>query len=115
MTIAQQRIEQLDVKTKQSLIHLFGSLGVFYELFYLIMKNEHQLDLYRPDGWSAKLSSVQYYRRLATERVVKECGIDADLMEDIYSDYFEEFANFQEKTPKLSNEEFITLLKKLIV
>ena len=115
MTVAQQRIEQLDKKTKQRLIALFGTLEIFYEVFYLMMQNEHQLDVYRPDGWSAKLSSVQYYRRLATERLQKECAIDADLLEDIYSDYFEDFANYRERAPKISNEEFLTVLKKLIV
>ena len=115
MTTAQQRIERLDKKKKQATIALFGSIDVFYETFYLMIKNEHQLDLYRPEGWSAKLSSAQYYRRLATEKIVKECFIDADLLEDIYSDYFEDFANYREKTPTISNEDFITILKKLIV
>ncbi len=115
MTTAQQRIEQLDKKTKQAIIALFGSIDVFYETFYLMMRNEHQLDLYRPEGWSVKLSSVQYYRRLATEKTLKECYIDAGLLEDIYSDYFEDFANYREKTPTISNEDFIIILKKLIV
>lgn len=115
MTLAQQRIEQLDKETKQRLIAMFGSLEIFYEIFYLMMQNEHQLDVYRPEGWSVKLSSVQYYRRLATERLQKECAVDADLLEDIYSDYFEDFANYRERTPKISNEEFLSILKKLII
>ncbi len=115
MTVAEQRIQKLPATSKQALIALFGSLTAFYETFYLMMRNEHQLDLCREEGWSERLRSVQYYRRLATERVAKDCALDADLLEDIYSDYFEDFAHYREREIQFSDEEFLAVLRKLIM
>ncbi len=115
MTVAEERIQKLSATSKQTLIALFGSLTAFYETFYLMMRNEHQLDLYREEGWAERLRSAQYYRRLATERVAQTCNVDADLLEDIYSDYFEDFAHYREREIQFTEAEFLAVLKKLIV
>lgn len=115
MTSAKQQIQKMPQATKQAVIEMFGSLDYFYDTFYLMMQNEHQLDLYRPEGWAQQLNSVQFYRRLATEKVQKLFGLNTDLLDDIYSDYFEDFAHYRTASTTISNEVFHTILKKLVL
>ena len=114
MTLAEQRIKKIKKETKEQIFNFFDSLDEFYETFYLMIKNEHQIDMQRPKDWENRLRSVQYYRHLATERIVKDCSVERDLMDDIYSDYFEDFANFRERKCALSEEKFLATIKKII-
>lgn len=114
MTTAEQRIKNLKKESRNQLLTFFDSLEEFYETFYLMIKNEHQIDIQRPKDWENRLRSVQYYRHLATERMVKDCFIERDLIDDIYSDYFEDFANFRERDCKLSEKKFLAEIKKII-
>ena len=114
MTTAEQRIKNLKKETKNQLFCFFDSLDEFYETFYLMIKTEHQIDMHRPKDWENRLRSIQYYRHLATERMVKDCSVERDLMDDIYSDYFDDFANFKERECRLSDEKFLALVKKII-
>lgn len=114
MTTTEQRIKNLKKETKEQILAFFDSLEEFYETFYLMIRNEHQIDMQRSKDWENRLRSVQYYRHLATERMVKDCFIERDLIDDIYSDYFEDFSNFKERKCNLSEEKFRARIKKMI-
>ena len=113
MTVAQERLQTLAEDTRMAINLWFGDVATFYAFFYTLTQKEHIIDQEKPAGWQEQLKAAQYYRRLCAKRAQKECGLPDELLEDIYSDYFEDFANYRDK--KLMDDKlFMSYLRKLI-
>lgn len=113
MTTAQERLQKLSDETRMAIQLWFGDVPTFYAFFYTITQKEHLIDLNKAQGWQEQLKAAQYYRRLCSKKVIKECVLPDELLEDIASDYFEDFANYREKT-LMDEKLFMSYLRKLI-
>ena len=67
----------------------------------------------KPEQYEEKLKAAQFYRRLATRRVITEEPELEEIIDDIFSDYHEAYANFQENKQPLAQKRFIEILNKL--
>lgn len=113
MTTAQKRLQALTDDTRAAINLWFGDMATFYAFFYTLTQKEHLIDQNKPQGWQEQLKAAQYYRRLCAKKAIKECMLPDELLEDIYSDYFEDFANYRDK--KIMDDKlFMSFLRKLI-
>lgn len=113
MTVAEKRLQELAEETRAAINLWFGDVPTFYAFFYTLTQKEHIIDQEKPAGWQEQLKAAQYYRRLCAKRAQKECNLPPELLEDIYSDYFEDFANYRE-TKRMDDKLFMSFLRKLI-
>ncbi len=114
MTKAEENLQKLGEVQTQCLKALFGSVQNFYDCIYLVTQTEHLLHENKPENWEQKLESAQFYRKLIDKRVLRDCEITEDLIADIRSDYFEDYANFCERKIALAQEEFVSIIQKLV-
>ena len=114
MTETQEKLQKLDQKVFAPLLPWFKDRMEFYHFFYHLIQSEHLIEMEKPDQYEEKLKAVQFYRRLAVRRVVNEEPILEDIIDDIFSDYHEAYANFQENKQPLAQKRFIEILNKLM-
>lgn len=113
MTKIQEYLASLTEEQKSKFAPIFGSVEKFYIVVYLIAKNEHVTDQEKPDRYEDRLQVIRQMRS-RVERLVTGFGLDGeDVVADIASDYFEDFVNYREPELDITNEEFITILKKI--
>ena len=114
MTKAQDMLAHLDDEQRRLTQEWFGDLNTLYAFFYSLIQREHLTEQNHPEDWENQLKSIQFYRKLCSKRVKKECGLSQDLLEEIYSDYFEDFAHYREKN-LMEDKVFISFMRKLIM
>ena len=114
MTETQEKIQKLDQKTMAVLRPWFKDREEFYNFFYHLIQSEHLIEMEKPENYEEKLKAVQFYRRLAVKRVVAEDAVFEELIDDIFSDYHEDYANFQENKQPLAQKRFLEILNKLM-
>lgn len=114
MTKATTTLQNLSEENKRAVEKLFGSSDILYNCFYLLAKTEHDIQQGQKEDWKNHLESAQHYRNLAAKRTMDECQLPEGIIEDIFSDYFEDFANYREIKIKLTNETFVALINRLI-
>lgn len=113
MTKIQQYLADLSDEQKSLFVPVFGSVEKFYIVVYLIAKNEHVTDQEKPDRYEDRLQVIRQMRN-RVESLVSSFGLSGeDVVADIASDYFEDFVNYREPALDITNEEFITILKKI--
>ena len=113
MTKIQQYLADLSDEQKSLFVPIFGSVEKFYIVVYLIAKNEHVTDQEKPDRYEDRLQVIRQMRN-RVESLVSSLGFSGeDVVADIASDYFEDFVNYREPELDITNEEFITILKKI--
>lgn len=114
MTEAQEKIKKLDQKVLAVLRPWFKDTEEFYHFFYHLIQSEHLIEMEKPDQYEEKLKAVQFYRRLAVKRIVNEEPALEEVIDDIFSEYHEDYANFQENKQPLAQKRFIEILNKLM-
>ena len=114
MTETQLKIKKLDQRLVAVLRPWFKDREEFYHFFYHLIQNEHLIEMEKPENYEEKLKAVQFYRRLAVKRVVAEDTAFEELIDDIFSDYHEAYANFQENKQPLAQKRFLEILNKLM-
>lgn len=106
-------LKKLPVEAKEKITTTYGSMDRFYAAVYLIAKNEHLLQLEKPAAWEQKIRTVHAYQGMI-RFMLDELGLSGkDILADIAGDYLEDYVNFREKDFGMTNEEFISLLKRL--
>lgn len=113
MTQTQLKIEKLDQKIFAPLLPWFKDRMEFYYFFYHLAQSEHIIEMNKPEQYEEKLRAAQFYRRLATKRVITEEPTLEDVIDDIFSDYHEDYANFRENKQPLAQKRFLEILNKL--
>lgn len=94
-------------------VPVFGSVEKFYTVVYLIARNEHVTDQEKPERYEDRLQVIRQMRE-RVERLVSSYGLDGpEVVADIASDYFEDFVNYREPELDITNEEFLSILRKI--
>lgn len=113
MTKIQQFLADLPEEKKALFVPVFGDVERFYTVVYLIARNEHVTDQEKPDRYEDRLQVIRQMRQRVEERV-SSFGLEGEeIVADIASDYFEDYVNYKELEPDITNEEFIAILQKI--
>ncbi|GKG74781.1 hypothetical protein CE91St1_39240 [Parabacteroides goldsteinii] len=113
MTKIQEYLAALPEDEKALFIPVFGSVDKFYTVVYLIIRNEHVTDQEKPERYEDRLQVIRQVKN-KVEELVSSYGLDGkEIVADIASDYFEDFVNYKEPEPDITNEEFIAIIRKL--
>lgn len=106
-------LKKLPTEAKKRIDATYDSVDKFYAIVYLVAKNEHLLQQTRPAAWEQKIRTVHAYQGMI-RFMLDELGLSGkDILADIASDYLEDYVNFREKDFEMTNEEFISILKRL--
>lgn len=113
MSQALKTIFAFTKEVKESIIKTYGSLDKFYATVYLIAKNEHYAQMSTIPAAQQRLKTIQAYQGIIRFKL-DELGVSGkELMDDIASDYLEDFVAFKEKDFGMTNEEFLAIIKRL--
>jgi len=113
VSTVKEYLENLPEDKKTSINEVFLSLDKFYAVVYLIAKNEHLTDLDKPERYEDRLAVIRQVRR-KIETFIDSIGLlGDDLISDISSDYFEDFVNYKESSFELTNEDFLSFIRKI--
>lgn len=113
MTQTKKKLSALPLPLKSKLIATFGSLDKFYATVYLIARNAHQAEISNIPGAEQRLRTIRAYQGMIQFQL-DEGEIDGKaLMDDITSDYLEDFVQYKEQDFGLTNEEFLAIIKRI--
>lgn len=108
-----EQIKEFPSEIQEKIKTVYGSLNRFYATVYLIAKNEHILQNEKPDQYEERLKVVHAYQGMI-RFMLEEAGLPGeDILADIASDYLEDYVNYREKDFGMSNEEFISIIKRI--
>ena len=100
-------------EVQQKLKELPGSATRFYATVYLIARNEHQCQMMAVPAADQRMKTIRAYQGLI-RFMLDELGLDGkDIMDAIASDYLEDFVNYREQSFGMTNEEFISIIKRI--
>lgn len=113
MTKTETYLSELPDEAKALFIPVFGSSEGFYATTYLIARNEHITSQEKPEQWEQKVEIIHFFQQ-KTESFLNSIGLDGkELLADIASDYFEDFVNYKERDFNMSNDDFLTVIRKI--
>ncbi len=109
MTKIQETLAMLPEEKKALFVPTFGDVDKFYITVYLIARNEHVTEQEKPDRYQDRLQI-----RGKVEKLVSSFGLEgSEIVADIASDYFEDYVNYKELNIRMTNEEFVDIVKKV--
>lgn len=113
MTKIQETLAALPEEKKALFTPLFGDVDRFYTVVYLIARNEHVTEQEKPDRFETRLDMIRSVRH-RIERLVSSFGLNgSETVADIASDYFEDYVNYREPEIRMTNEEFVDIIRKV--
>ena len=113
MSQIQEKLATLPDEKKRLFEPVFGSIDTFYEVIYLIAKNEHLTEQEKPARYEERLQVIRQMRQKAA-CLVSSFGLNGEeVVADIASDYFEDYAHYIDRTFDMQNEEYINYIKQL--
>lgn len=113
MTKIQETLASLPEEKKELFVPVFGDVDKFYEVVYLIARNEHLTDLDKPDRYEDRLQVIRQIRT-KVEKLVDSFGLSgSDVVADIASDYFEDYVAYREPDLSMTNEAFVDAIRRI--
>ncbi len=113
MTKIELFIHTLPDETAKNIHTLFGSTDMFYAVCYLIAKNEHINYLDKHEQWEIRDKIItNVWQNI--EIFLNNLSLNGkEILADIKSDYLEDFVQYRERTFTITNDEFISIIKKV--
>ena len=113
MSEIQQKLEKLPGKAIKKINSIYGSVDKFYATVYLIARNEHQCQMMSVPAADQRIKTIHAYQGLI-RFMLDELGLDGkDIMDGIASAYLEDVVNYREQDFGMTNEEFISIIKRI--
>lgn len=113
MTPVNIYLKELSVEKKELFFPVFGSVENFYTTVYLIVRNQHIVEQEKPDQHEERLQVILHIK----EKVIQILNTfnlkGEDIVADIASDYFEDFIQYKEPEILLTNEEFVSIIRRI--
>ena len=106
MSEIQQKLEKLPGKAIKKINSIYGSVDKFYATVYLIARNEHQCQMMSVPAADQRIKTIHAYQGLI-RFMLDELGLG------IASAYLEDFVNYREQDFGMTNEEFISIIKRI--
>lgn len=113
MSEVQQQLKELPGTVVRKINSIYGSIDKFYATVYLIARNEHQCQMMSVPAADQRIKTIHAYQGLI-RFMLDELGLDGkDILNAIASDYLEDFVNYHEQDFGMTNEEFISIIKRI--
>ena len=110
MSEVQQKLKELPGSATRKINSIYGSIDKFYATVYL---NEHQCQMMAVPAADQRMKTIRAYQGLI-RFMLDELGLDGkNIMDAIASDYLEDFVNYREQSFGMTNEEFISIIKRI--
>ena len=107
------KLKELPVAVQEKINSIYGSMEKFYATVYLIAKNEHILQDGKPEQWEEKMKVIHVYQAMI-RFMLEELELPSkDIMADIASDYLEDYVNYREQDFGMTNDEFLSIIKRI--
>lgn len=113
MNNIKQQIKKFPKTLLQKIEKTYGSLDKFYATVYLIARNEHLCQISTIAAAEQRLNTIRAYQGMIRFMLDEE-GVDGkSIMDQIASDYLEDFVHYKEPDFGMTDEEFISIIKKI--
>lgn len=113
MTEIQQTLKELPGAATRKINSIYRSVDRFYATVYLIARNEHQCQNMSVPGAEQRLKTIRAYQGMI-RFMLDELELDGkEILDAIASDYLEDFVHYREQDFGLTNEEFISIIKRI--
>lgn len=113
MTDTRKGLSMLPLELKRKITAQYGSLDKFYATVYLIARNAHQTEISNVPGAEQRLKTIRAYQGMI-QFMLDEAEVDGKLlMDNISTDYLEDFIRYKEQDFGMTNEEFIEIIKRI--
>lgn len=113
MTEVQEKLKKLSTTAIKQIKSIYGSIDKFYATVYLIARNEHQCQAMAVPGAEQRLKTIHAYQGMI-RFMLDELDLDGkEIMDAISGDYLEDFVNYREQDFGLTDNEFISIIKRI--
>lgn len=108
-----KKLKKLPKPTIDRIKETYGTVDKFYATVYLIARNAHQCEMNTIPAADQRLRTIRAYQGMIRFMLDEEGLNGIGIMDDIASDYLEDFVNYREKDFGMTNEEFIAIIKRI--
>ncbi len=113
MSKIREYLAALPKEIQAQFVPVFGDIDTFYTTVYLIVRNEHVTDTEKPDRYEDRLQVIRQIKN-RVEQLLTSIGLEGqEIVADIVSDYFEDYVNYKEFDCQMTNEEFLSIIRRL--
>ncbi|MGL5318753.1 MAG: hypothetical protein ACRC9Q_08695 [Bacteroidales bacterium] len=113
MTKTETYLANLAEDKKGKISEIFGSIEKFYQCLYLIAKNEHMVQMLKPEQMEQRLKTIHDVQD-RIEKFLDTLELSGyDIFADIKSDYLEDYLASREINLLFDNEEFVEMVRKV--
>lgn len=112
MTKTETYLANLAEDKKGKICEIFGSIEKFYQCLYLIAKNEHMVQMHKPEQMDQRLKMIHNIQD-KIEKYLDSLDLSGyDIFADIKSDYLEDYLAMREISLLFDNDEFVEMVRK---
>lgn len=113
MTKTEAYLASIAEDKKVKISEIFGSMEKFYQCVYLIAKNEHMVQMHKPDHMEQRLKMIHDVQD-KIEKFIDSLELSGyDILADIKSDYLEDYLAMRSISLLFDNEEFVEMVRKV--
>ncbi|MGL5786571.1 MAG: hypothetical protein ACRCX4_07140 [Bacteroidales bacterium] len=113
MTKTEEYLASLTDEQKAKISEIFGSMEKFYQCLYLIAKNEHIVQMDKPEHMEQRLKTIHDIQD-KIEKFLDSLNLSGyDIFADIKSDYLEDYLAMRSISLLFDNEEFVEMIRKV--
>lgn len=114
MTDTRKELQKLSATTQTKIKNIYGSIDKLYAVIYLIARNEHQCQITPIHAAAQRLRTIHAYQGII-RFMLDEGGLNGQrIMDDIASDYLNDFIKYKEQDFGMTDEEFIAIIKRIV-
>lgn len=108
-----KQLKKLPHSTLQKIKGTYGTVDKFYATVYLIARNAHQCEMAAVPAAQQRMQTIKAYQGMIRFMLDEEGLNGKSIMDDIASEYLEDFVNYKEQDFGMTNEEFISIIKRI--
>ncbi|NDW11933.1 hypothetical protein D0T50_03390 [Bacteroides sp. 214] len=113
MSPIKEELKKFPKTTLAKIKSIYGSIDKFYATVYLIARNEHQCQTMPVAAAEQRLRTIHAYQGMIRFMLDEEGLEGKRIMDDIASDYLEDFVQYKEQDFGMTDEEFLTIIKRI--
>lgn len=113
MNKVKDQLNKLPKPLLKKIKEIYGDIDKFYATVYLIARNAHQCEMKAVPGWEQRLKTIRAYQGMI-RFMLDEAEVNGrEIMDDIATEYLEDFIKYKEQDFGMTDDEFISIIKKI--
>ena len=113
MSETKKKLKKLPPQLQKLIKEKYGSLDKFYATVYLIARNEHQAQIANMPGAEQRLKTIRAIQGMVRFMLDEHEVNGKELMDEIATDYLNDFIAYKEQDFGLTDIEFIEIIKRI--